>query len=281
MIIGTWRDSYDQLSFSGGGLRCFWQGGALDVLREYREVKPQRIAAASGGALSAACFVSECGDRLIESFAEELEKREHNFEADPDADDIEDLTPHQELYARVVGDVIDKAACERIANGPPFEVLLARPPQKLPTRWAATLTVLLYEADKALRSTPHGRWAQAAGAREIRVDARKAAREGNLVDLVCLAATIPPVFDIRQWRGEPVIDAGTVDNAPMPEPDEGYTLVLLTRAYRNLPHLDRRTYIHPSESTPASKIDFTDAQALRATYRQGREDMKKLLSGLA
>ena len=280
MIVGTWRESYEQLSFSGGGLRCFWQGGVLDVLREHRNMRPERIAAASGGALAASCFISDRGEELIKAFCDQLERQDHNFDAELDAEDIEDLTPHQQLYNRVVHQVLEGGACERIADGPQFEVLLTRLPDKLPTWLGAALTLGLYEADKAIRSTPHGKLAEAAGARELRIDARKAAREGNLAEFVCLAATIPPVFEIKDWKGEAVVDAGTVDNAPIPEPDEGCTLVLLTREYRNLPHLDRRTYLYPSQSTPASKIDFTDAEALRATYRQGRADMEKLLSEL-
>ncbi len=278
MIVGTWRDSYEQLSFSGGGLRCFWQGGVLDVLRERREVAPERIAAASGGALAASCFISQCGDQLIEAFCKRLDERDSNIDADWEDEDVEDLTPHQQLYSRVVRDVLTESACEKVANGPPFEVLLAGLPEKLPTWLGAALTLAMYQADKMIRSTPHGRFAEGlAGARELRIDGRQAAREGNLADLVCLAATIPPVFEIRHWKGQEVVDAGTVDNAPIPEPDEGCTLVLLTSSYRNLPETDRRTYLFPSESTPASKIDFTDADALRATYRQGRDDMERLL----
>lgn len=134
-----------------------------------------------------------------------------------------------------------EASCERIAQGPPFEILLTALPAKLPTWLGATLTLALREADNTICSAPHGRFAEAAGAHELRIDGRKAAREGHLADLVCLAAMIPPVFDIGTWKGEEIVDAGTLDNAPIPEPDEDCTLVLLTLSYRNLPETDRRT----------------------------------------
>lgn len=277
IMIGKLEDHYEQLSFSGGGLRCFWQGGALDALQDVRTIAPRRVAASSGGALTAACFISGCGDRLIEAFCERLQRNDHNVVPDA-ALDGRKVTPHEHIYREVVAHVLDKNACEAVAEGPQFEVLLAEPPRWLPTAAAAALTMALYEADKHIRSTPHGRWARAVGARELRVDGRKAAREGSLVELICKAAIIPPVFGLRKRRGRPVIDAGTLDNAPLPQGDKGSTLVLLTRSYRNLPRVEGRTYLFPSHATEADKIDFTDADALQAAYAQGRKDIEGLLA---
>lgn len=267
----------DQLSFSGGGIRCFWHGGALHALQQVQEVKPQRVAASSGGALSAACFLSGCGHELVDVFREQLSRQDRNVEWHTPNDE-NGLTPHQQLYSDVVHEVLDEEAQARVANGPQFEVMLARPPRGMPVAAAAALTMALYEADKHIRSTPHGKLAEAGGATELRVDAREAAREGKLPELVCIAATIPPVFDIKTWKGDPVIDAGTVDNAPVPEPNEGTTLVMLTRTYRNLPEYEGRSYVYPSNETPADKIDFTDAEALQQTYTQGMQDMGALIA---
>lgn len=277
MIVGRIEESYEQISFSGGGLRCFWQGGVLDELRSERTLEPDRIMATSGGALAAACFVAEQGSRLATAFRKRVEEQDSNVEWELTADP-EELTPHQQLYRDVVEEVLSKDACDRVAHGPAFEVLLARPPKFLPARLGAGLTMALYEADKIVRSTPHGRYAQAAGACGIRVDACQAARNGRLADLICIAATIPPVFRMKRWKGEPVIDAGTIDNAPLPRGHRGRTLVLLTRSYRNLPREEGRTYLTPSHDTPADKIDFTDADAIEATYAQGRRDMRQILA---
>lgn len=277
MIVGRLEQRYEQISFSGGGLRCFWQGGAVDELRSVLPLDPERITAASGGALAAACFISKQGPALMDAFHERLKEQDDNLHLEPAAD-LKQMTPHQQLYRDVVEDVLCDKACERIAQGPAFEVLLARPPRFLPKRVGSALTMALYEADKLIRSTPHGRYAQAAGASEMRVDARQAAREGRLSDLVCIAATIPPVFRIKRWNGQPVIDAATIDNAPLPRQHSGRTLVLLTRSYRNLPLEEGRTYLAPSSATPADKIDFTDAESLQATYDQGRRDVRNILA---
>jgi predicted acylesterase/phospholipase RssA len=241
-----------------------------------RTLDPERITAASGGALAAACFISEQGACLADAFRKRIEEQDSNVEWKLTTN-VRELTPHQQMYRRVVEEVLSDEACERVARGPEFDVLLARPPSYLPELVGAALTMALYEADKKIRSTPHGRYAQAAGARGIRVDARRSAREGRLVDLICIAATIPPVFRMKRWEGQPVIDAGTIDNAPLPRRHRGRTLVLLTRRYRNLPRDPGRTYIAPSQETPADKIDFTDADSLEITYKQGRTDMRQLL----
>ena len=67
------------------------------------------------------------------------------------------------------------------------------------------------------------------------------------------------------------------DQAPMPDPDRGDTLILLTRNYKRLPTSDRRYYVHPSKETPADKIDFTDPEKLRATWEQGERDARSWL----
>ncbi len=277
VIHGQLHDAYEQLSFSGGGIRCFWQGGALDALRSNHELAPERIACTSGGALAGACFVADRGSKLVEAFCNQMNDYDRNLEIGTGECPTE-ATPHQLIYRRVVDELIDTEAEQAIADGPAFEVLLARPPDWLPIKLAAAATMFMYEVDKKLRSTPHGKYAEAVGANEMRVDARAAARRGTLKDLICQAATIPPVFDMRKWDGNLVIDAGTVDNAPMPNPNSGRTLVLLTRDYANLPNVEGRTYLKPSSATPADKIDFTDADALQATYRQGRNDVEAMLA---
>ncbi len=113
------------------------------------------------------------------------------------------------------------------------------------------------------------------------VDANAAARAGKLCDLVAAAAVIPPIFEPPLWNGRPVIDGGMTDQAPLPVPDTGETLVLLTRTYDRQPKVDGRTYVAPSSETPADKIDFTDASKLRRTWDQGVADARRLLDGEA
>jgi len=109
--------------------------------------------------------------------------------------------------------------------------------------------------------------------------ARRAARDGHLADLICAAATIPPLFQPPVWNGKPVIDGGMSDQAPMPEPDIGQTLVLLTREYSGLTPVEGRIYTQPDSETPADKIDFTDPEKIRATWNCGMRDGRIFLAG--
>ena len=267
---------YDQIVFSGGGTRCFWHGGFMSVVGSYEDMRPERMCAVSGGALSGAAWISGRDEALRRIMGRAFDRNASNV--DPSSDNF---TPHQEIYRDVVNETLDDDAIGAIADGPLFQITLGRPPKGLPARAGAALAISLYEADQQVRSTPHLKLPAAAGVSAIRVDARKAAQDGRLVDLICAAATIPPVFDIPQWDGEAVIDAGTVDKAPLPEPDEGSTLLLLTRIYRNLPEVAGRTYIQPSEPVEADKIDFTERSKIDETWEQGERDAKRWLDAVA
>lgn len=268
--------TFRQLVFSGGGTRCFWQGGFLEIVSEPLNLDPQRVTGVSGGALSAACHIAGQGRRLLDVMGSAFAEQDYNFNEEPLENDG-GATPHQELYRSVVEETMTAKAVSDIANGPAFQISLALPPANLPLKAGAFLALILYELDQHTRSTPHMSLPVAIGARKLMVDAREAARTGKLTDLVCAAAVIPPIFDLPEWNGQRVMDAGTVDNAPMPDPDEGRTLILLTRQYRNTPDNHDRIYAHPSRETPADKIDFTDREKIERTWKTGRKDGKKFL----
>lgn len=271
---------FPQIVFSGGGTRCFWHGGFMAVARDRLAPVPERIACVSGGVLSAAAFVTGRERRLLDTMAETFESRGANVDWH-ELVEGEGLTPHQSLYRDIVTEVLgDAEAAEAVAEGPSLQVVLAHPPG--PGRVAkatGALATLAYEAELHLLSRPDLEWAEAAGLDTSRVDARDAAREGRLVELVCAAAVIPPIFDPPIWDGRPVVDAGMAGHAPRTEPDRGATLVLATRVYRNWPK-DGRTYIGPSEAVPADKIDFTDSDKIRETWKRGEDDARRFLAEL-
>ena len=267
---------FDQIVFSGGGTRCFWHGGFMEVLARRAPQQPTRVSSVSGGALSAATWIADRERELLEIMGEAFDENGSNVDLAAD-----NYTPHQEIYRQVVSDTLRREDIDAIADGPAFQVLLAHPPRSLPRKAGAALAVTLYELDQQTRSTPHLRLTEAAGVEGDLVDARQAARDGKLIDLICAAATIPPVFDTPEWDGRTVVDGGTVDKAPPPEPDEGTTLLLLTRIYRNLPEIEGRTYIQPSEPVEADKIDFTKRSKIEETWALGRRDAKAWLDANA
>ncbi|QFU09801.1 Patatin-like phospholipase [Rhodobacteraceae bacterium THAF1] len=269
---------FDQVVFSGGGTRCMWQGGFMDVLRAEVPISPQRITGVSGGACTGCGFLTNRGPRVRDTFIEAFAAHDRNVPLHEPFDDETGNSPHQQIYRGIVEDCFgDTEAHGLIAEGPDFHILLARPPDYDWPKLSGAAMTLVYVADTNVRSTPHLKWAQKAGLTAELIDANAAARAGDLTDLVCAAATIPPAFDPPEWDGAPAVDAGMADQAPLPKDDAGRTLILLTKRFRNLPQEDRLTYVQPSEEVPADKIDFTDPDKLRETWAIGEEDARRFL----
>lgn len=270
-------EPFAQLVFSGGGIRCFWYGGFLEAVREPLQLEPERVSGVSGGALSAACFIADRGQALLENMGNAFEDLDRNVRFDDD-DPGSGLTPHQQVYRDVVEKTINAEAEAKVAEGPQFQVLLGHPPSRLFPRASTIPLFAAYVLDLQLRSTPHLKFTDWGGLSSELIDAREAARDGLLVDLICNAAVIPPVFNLQGWKGRKVVDGGLISKAPMPQPDRGRTLVLLTRRYRNLPREKRRVFAQVSDETPADKLDFTDREELEQTWEMGREDGAKFLA---
>ncbi|MBV7379735.1 patatin-like phospholipase family protein [Maritimibacter dapengensis] len=265
-----------QIVFSGGGLRCFWQGGFMTRLaKEGYDFDPQRITGVSGGALAGSAWIADIEQRLLDEMCAAFEDRDSNLDLfDPDENGI---TPHQELYCDVVNRVLDADTARKIASGPAFQIQIAHPPDTgLPTLTGTALAAA-YEAELHIVGSPHFNWAEKMGLTASLVDANRAARDGKLTELVSAAAVIPPVFEPPLWNDRRVVDGGMADQAPLPDPDDGETLILLTRPYKKLPDVPGRTYVWPSEETPADKIDFTNPQKLRDTWDLGAQDAERYL----
>jgi hypothetical protein len=269
---------FEQLVFSGGGTRCMWQGGFLHVLRRERPIHPVRVVGVSGGALASCGFVTHRGTKVRDTMMDLFSRHDRNLPLHEPFDGEAGNSPHQQMYQDVVETCIgDDEARAAIADGPSLQILIARPPSLGWAKLSGAAMTLAYLADTKVRSTPHLAWPEAAGLKGEMGDANAAARDGRIVALVSAAATIPPAFDPPLWDGKPVIDAGMVDQAPLPDPDEGRTLILLTKRFRNLPEVEGRLYVHPSDEVPADKIDFTDPGKLQETWDMGEEDARRML----
>ena len=274
------RFSFDQIVFSGGGLRCFWQGGFMERVGPSLSEAPERVSGVSGGALAGAAWLGRVERKLLDSMRAAFSDEAYNATLEDMLNDKDGRTPHQRVYRDVVHEVLDDAAQERVAEGPAFQILLGYAPTERLSGLSGAAMTIAYETELHLVNAPHFNWAEKVGMGAELVDARQAARDGNLAELVCAAATIPPIFRTAEWRGKTVIDGGMADQAPMPDPDDGSTLVLLTRQYRRLPEIALRRYVAPSKETPADKIDFTDPGKLTATWDLGQEDGAAFLQDL-
>jgi hypothetical protein len=258
---------YAQIVFSGGGLRCFWHGGWIEAVEEQVSFAPDRVTGSSGGALSAAAWLAGREHALFDRFSRALRENDNNVSLRDLTDGKDGRSPHQRVYEAIVRDVIDDAAQARIANGPAFQISVSTPGTTAAPTLRALVGGTIYRVEQLVAATPLERRL---------IDAREAARQRRLPDLIRMAATVPPAFAHDDWDGEPVYDGGMVDKAPLPEPDEGRTLVLLTRRFKTLPQdagEGRIDYVQPSGPVlSGSKLDFTDPALLREAWDQGRRD---------
>jgi predicted acylesterase/phospholipase RssA len=278
------RGPYAQIVFSGGGLRCFWHGGWMEAVTPHLTLAPARVTGVSGGALSAAAWLSDTEGWLFERFARGLRETDRNATlADLGEDD--GRSPHQRVYEAIVEDVIDARAQARIADGPAFQISVSTTGQASGAALRAFAAGTIYQAEQVVAPTPRPRLSAAGGVSQRLIDARAAARAGTLPDLIRMAATVPPAFRPDEWPldeadaedgdAEPIYDGGMVDKAPLPDPDEGRTLILLTKRFRSLPDDDggRIDHVQPSRSVlSGSKLDFTDPGLLQEAWDQGRAD---------
>ena len=275
---------HDQLVFSGGGLRCFWHGGWMAAVDDRFALSPARVTGVSGGALSAAAWIAGAESRLFDRFARALRGTDANVTL-TDLDDAHGRSPHQRVYAAIVADVLDDTAQARIADGPAFQISVATPGDGAGAALKALTAGTIYQVEQAIAPTPRPRLSAVAGVEQRLIDARRAARDRVLPDLVRMAATVPPAFRPDEWEGPdteegaPIYDGGMVDKAPLPDPDGGRTLALLTKLFRHLPDDDHVDYVQPSEAVlDGSKLDFTDPDLLRQAWDQGEADGRRWLA---
>ena len=114
MTAGT--SPFDQLAFSGGGLRCVRQGGFLCVVRDAIGLKPARISCISGGALSAAGFICRRGRTWLDVMTDRFARAGSNIAWDTFEED--GLTPHQRIYREVIdGGMVDQAPLPESGEG--------------------------------------------------------------------------------------------------------------------------------------------------------------------
>ena len=262
-----------QIVFSGGGLRCFWHGGWMEAVERRVRFAPERVTGSSGGALSAAAWIADRESFLFDRFARALRRNDTNANF-RDLGDEDGRSPHQRVYEAIVEDVIDADAQARIAEGPAFQINVSTTSDASGATLRALAAGTIYQAEQLVAPTPRPRLSSAAGVEQRLIDARQAARDGRLADLIRMAATVPPAFRTDEWEGEPVYDGGMVDKAPLPDPDAGRTLVLLTKRFRALPEDGPRVaYVQPSDGVlEGSKLDFTDPDLLRQAWDQGVAD---------
>jgi len=272
--------SYDGLVLAGGGCRCFWQMGFLEVLASETDFAPHEVGAVSAGSAMACAFFAGVADQVFAHFSLRAEGNEANVYP-KNLFGGGSLFPHEEIYRDTILHCIDGAALDRLHQGPRVRILFARLPGWLGPRMGVGAGLLAYELEKILSPSLHPRLGAALGFREGIGEVLDCRSPGDLADLILCSSCTPPFTPVFKRDGEPVLDGGLLDNVPVGilSPEREKVLVLLSRRYdpELLTGFPGRTYVQPSAEMPVSKWDYTSPEGLAAARDMGRRDAEAFI----
>lgn len=269
---------YDAIAFSGGGNRCYWQGGFYEAASEKLDLKAPLMTAVSAGSFALSYSLLGIGPRVRELVITACGPHLRNIDfagwraGKP-------LYPVGALYLDLLRNVFDDAALKRLQSIADIRVAVARLPRGLPPMLGAALGISAYQIEKKLFHPVHPTFGRKLGIKQEFVGVRDLRHAPELHDLIVASGGVPPFMPVTKIGGRPAFDGGLVDNVPVAplEPIEragGKTLVLLTRRYKKIPEIAGRTYVQPSEPIPISQFDITNAEGFRRAYELGLKDGK-------
>lgn len=258
---------YDALVLQGGGARCFYTLGFLQVVGPALTGVRQVVAVSASAAMACAHLVG--GHReALSLFARLVRRNRSNF-------DLQRLwrgqrpTPHLEMYQGAMREFLtpERFACIR-DHAQRLRIVVAKGPSrsKLLVVGLAAVTVLRPRPAPFLR--PH----------VLCADAMQGAEE--LVAAVLASSAFPPFTPVPTLphSGIAIIDGGAV--APIPVQGLASArrpLVLLTRPVPRLPLPAGLPLVGPKEPLPLRTWEYTDEPGLHHVYALGQRDGARFL----
>ena len=274
---------FDAVVLAGGGCRCVWQVGFLEVVRPALGLAPREVAAVSAGSAMACMIFSDSVQPGLAYFLDRTTRNERNVYPENLLGEAP-VFPHERIYRDTILRVCDEAAVERLRAGPDIRVLLSRPPEWLGPYGGVAVGFLAYEAEKILSPGVHPEVARSIGFTSEVVSVRSCEGPDELADLILQSSCTPPFTPVYERDDRPVLDGGLVDNVPVSalSPDANRVLVLLTRRYEEslLPRHPDRVYVQPSEPMPIEKWDYANPDGVRAAFALGQRDGEAFLRDL-
>lgn len=278
------RHSFDAIAFAGGGNRCYWQGGFWDAFTAVHPQAPRFVVGVSAGAFQACFSLIGEGDRVRRIVIDACGTIEREIEW---GRMLKGRSPfvvgglYRELIAEVFGDL--ELAALRAA--PEILIQLTHPPRFMPPLVAAYAAIGAYQVEKVLGGAAHSRAGRHVGLTASWVSTHDLAAPEELVDALMGTASVPPFMPVGLVNGRPALDGGLVDNPPIDrittvEKNGGRTLVLTTRAGREMAEAPNRTVVRPSIPIITSRFAVTDAAAIRAAYELGLRDGEAFAASL-
>ena len=282
---------FEQVVFSGGGNRCWWQAGFWDVAKPALALAPRTIGSVSAGAATACMLYANDSATTMAYYREALKDNRRNAywgnlfrrANDPASPQGARVFPHAAIYRRALTEILGGDRFVRLQRtAPEIRILFARLPRGLGPHAALLVGVVAYNLDKHWKKSLHPTIGRRIGFRAEITRLSDCATIDDLVSLIIASSCTPPFTPIEHRGGRPTLDGGMVDNVPIDAVERGLsTLVLLTRRYPGRAEIfthQGRLYVQPSTKVQVSAWDYTDPDGMAATYDQGRRDAERFIA---
>lgn len=274
--------TFNHIVFAGGGNRCWWQAGFVEILATQPCWQPKRFIGVSAGAGVATAIATGKIKTSLQAAFERFEATPRNIEW---GDLLKGKRPF--LMPRIYPDWImsfltpdDFAALQHLSIK--VDVVVTRPIRFLPLSLSTAIALVLYSSEKFWLKNFHANLPHKLGFRAEYVDLASSENWTAAKQLLMASAAAVPITPIYKVHGKAALDGGFYDNAPLPQnrTDDANTLVLLTRHRPDLPAiftLNNRFYVQPFKAVAAINMDCTSGQAVIDTYEQGKRDAFNLI----
>jgi hypothetical protein len=271
--------SIQTLVFAGGGNRCWWQGGLLEILLKNGFELPKNLVGTSAGAAVAASLITE-SPRVALAGCEALYAKESSIF------NRQTLTfAHDYIYPAWLESFLDDSHVEKIkASATRLQVAVTLPARWLGLHGTVLAGTVAYMVDKHISNSIHPKLPQRLGLRQAFEWLDVPATAQSMRQLLSAAGAAPPFMRPVALPMGWAIDGGFTDNAPIPgqtPKQASNTLVLLTRLYPKLPQLFQwqgRNYLQASRAIPVSTFDCTRTATVRDAFGLGISDAMALLN---
>lgn len=269
------------LAYAGGGNRCYWQGGFYETVAPEISLKPRRIVGASAGAGAMLYNALGVGPTVREMLREACTGR--TSEVDWAAFRRGGrLFPVAEMYRGMLATLFTPERLAMLKGQADFLIAISRPPRFWPLPVITTIGIGAYQLEKRFRRPVHPTVGRKLGFRPDLIRIADCADPEQLVDALMASAAVPPFMPAGNIGARAALDGGLVDSAPAwalaeMEAAGEQTLVLLTRPFAQVPQVQNRTYVRPSQVISVSQFTIRNWEGIRFAYELGVKDGEAFL----
>jgi predicted acylesterase/phospholipase RssA len=271
------------LVFAGGGNRCWWQGGIMQLWQDKGWPLPKTLIGTSAGAAIAASSLTLGPEHALQACHHLYANNERLFRWKTEQGRWLQFA-HQHIYPAWIESFVNESTLAQL-QGTSSRLLVA---VTQPSRWLGLLGsvaagTLAYLVNKKISHSIHPQLPKFLGLKQAFYNLGQCHQAQAMQSLLRAAAAAPPFMSPLKLDGSWAFDGGYTDNAPIPaqtQKEKLATLVLLTRHYPKLPALFRwqgRQYWQPSQKVPVSTWDCRPKTTVSEAFSLGLQDAQGML----